>query len=203
MISYSPDRVIGGYPLHHPDERAALAAVRTYYEQHQLREVLHAYVDEKHANIAVEFGCGFGRMLPVLAEFCTEVVGYERDLDLAQLAKRLLLRDGIDIANQAPQTIDALGFYPDVVLTYTCLQHMTNVDAKQVCDLIRKSIRQESVVVLVEDTSDQEHMGVFPCRGRAPTWYASALGMRLLHQAGRQTGNTADGPVGEVMVFKL
>ena len=54
-------------------------AVRTYMEQRDLRRCLNIVNFGKTIESAAEFGCGFGRMTQVLAEFTSDVTGLERE----------------------------------------------------------------------------------------------------------------------------
>src|SRR5574337_785639 len=62
---------------------------RTYFEQRELGKVIAAIQDGKFTKYGVEFGCGYGRMLPVLHEFAEKVIGIERDQELARIALSL------------------------------------------------------------------------------------------------------------------
>ena len=55
----------------------ALAA-RTYREHADLRSHLRRLTDGRPLSAACELGCGYGRVIPVLAEFAVRAVGFER-----------------------------------------------------------------------------------------------------------------------------
>src|SRR5574337_2209768 len=62
---------------------------RTYFEQRTLSNFIRAQLGGNSVKSGVEFGCGYGRMLPVLSEFADEVMGIERDAELAAIASSL------------------------------------------------------------------------------------------------------------------
>src|SRR6056297_2588348 len=65
-------------------------SVRNYLEQRDLRILLQGIATKTNIGSAAEFGCGFGRMTQVLSEFCNEVIGIEREIDLIEEARQLI-----------------------------------------------------------------------------------------------------------------
>ncbi|PZV37594.1 methyltransferase domain-containing protein [Mesorhizobium kowhaii] len=97
-------------------------ALRTYLEHADLRSLLQSAHVSRPLASACELGSGYGRMTVVLGEFAARVVGFEREPEFAEAARRLHPA----FAFERVEGLDALpvpsGVF-DLVLTFTVLQH--------------------------------------------------------------------------------
>ncbi|MBU6232512.1 methyltransferase domain-containing protein, partial [Patescibacteria group bacterium] len=126
---------------------------RTYFEQHDLRKFLYERGDLIFAQYGVEFGCGYGRMLPVLREFADEVIGIERDSELARIALSLEPHYLIHCVNSfadVQSKITAKSVH--LILTYTVLQHLTDEECKQAIAQMKRILDPKGFIVICEDT---------------------------------------------------
>ena len=103
-------------------------ALRTYLEQADVRAYLRRISAGRRIESACEIGCGYGRITVALGEFASRVVGFERQPEFVEEARRL--HPNIEI-----RQVNSLGELPetdhafDVVLTFTVLQHLTDAAA--------------------------------------------------------------------------
>jgi SAM-dependent methyltransferase len=158
------------------DVSGPAALLRNYLEQQDLRRCLRAAAERRPLRAAADVGCGYGRLTPVLSEFATKVVGFERELDLLRQARTLM--PAIDFREAA--SLDRLPSDPaefDFVMTFTVLQHMREAEA---LDVIRELKRVGSgAVLLVEETDaafsdgDPATEGAGITVGRAVETYAA------------------------------
>ena len=66
------------------------ALLRNYLEQGLVRDCLQRAAMTTPITRAYDVGCGFGRLTPVLSEFASVVVGFEREATLIATARQLL-----------------------------------------------------------------------------------------------------------------
>lgn len=132
--------------------------VRCYLERCAIREILAEATAGKPLRAGVEVGCGYGRMTMVLAEFCEHVVGFEREDRLVKLA-RSLLPDIIFTIVPELTKVPAEDARFDVAMTFTVLQHMTDDTAQAVLREVKRLVRREGYVLLVEKTDPASVVG--------------------------------------------
>ena len=82
-----------------------------------------------------EFGCGYGRLLPVAEEFTHEVYGFERERKMVQeglaLFPNLRLATVADLS-RVPLADDAV----DLAFSFTVLQHIETRHAERIIETI-------------------------------------------------------------------
>ncbi|OYV51924.1 MAG: hypothetical protein B7X10_00405, partial [Burkholderiales bacterium 21-58-4] len=159
---------------------------RTAHEHRQLRQFIDLMWTPIPNACGIEFGCGYGRMLPVLGDYCERVIGYERDPELADIATKCYLN---------VRRVDTLAHvgeeHADLLLTYTVLQHMPEAECKSVIAEIRRIAT--GFVIMVEDGQGQNGGG--NVWSRTPEQYSAWLGLPLIARAprigedGRDRGN--------------
>src|SRR6478752_8324521 len=66
------------------------ALLRNYLEQRDVRAYLQRAAGHAPIRRAYDIGAGFGRLTPVLTEVAAEVVGFEREAALADVARALV-----------------------------------------------------------------------------------------------------------------
>lgn len=190
---------------------SAARSIRTYIEQRDLRQILSPLGP---FDGAAEVGCGFGRMLPVLGEFASRVVGFEREPAMVEAARRLLpwaviiqpkritdMQDDNGLLNQAF----------DFVMTFTVLQHLSDRDARDVLNELQRLSRR--YVLLAEDTdpgyaySDKRDPSHFTFGRSVETYEAMMAPFRLVAIYPREVepGYKGRNPpiVGHYMLFEV
>jgi SAM-dependent methyltransferase len=183
-------------------------AARTYREHADLRAHLRRLTDGRPLSSACELGCGYGRMIPVLGEFAVRVVGFERQPEFLDAAKRLH-------PNVHFEPLSSIGSVPapdgafDLALAFTVLQHLTDRMVAAAAAELRRVVRPGGWVLLCEDTNPANRHGAVDddngmcVIGRAVQAYAALLApCRLVSVAPRRvepTYPTAD--VGSYMLF--
>lgn len=127
--------------------------VRNYIERRTIRSILSGMAGRYPLQSACEIGCGYGRLTMVLAEFAGKVVGFEREWDLVETARRLLP----SISFYRVTSLDKLtGFDKgpfDLVLSCTVLQHLTDSHCRAVIGEM-KSLAPRGHILLIEKTDD-------------------------------------------------
>jgi SAM-dependent methyltransferase len=156
------------------------ALLRNYLEQRDVRAYVHQAASRHAIRCAYDVGSGFGRLTPVLSEVAREVVGFERETALVEIARRLLpaLRfEAVSTLEQLP----AANASAEFVLTFTVLQHLPDARAEAVLSEIRRVAAPGGHVLLVEETDatleagDPDGADFGYTRGRAVSWYAERL----------------------------
>ena len=138
------------------DVNEAKFAVRNYIEQRDLRAILGLIHNDKRIHNAAEFGCGYGRMTQVLAEFAKDVKGLEREPALVQEAQSNI--PGIEFIQVNDLREKVLEKHSqDLVLTFTFLQHVSRPVIQGLCQTISESVKPQGYVVLCEE-SDTTHI---------------------------------------------
>ena len=168
------------------------ALLRNYLEQRDVRGYLAQIARRTPIRRAYDVGCGFGRLTPVLAEFAAEaVVGYEREESLVATARQLLpsLRfERVATLEQLPSA-DASA---DVVLVFTVVQHMPDLQAAAVLREIARVLTPGGHLLLCEETDSSLEAGDVAnadlgyTRGRRVEWYAANFGPSKLHGTSRR-----------------
>jgi SAM-dependent methyltransferase len=127
------------------------AAMRAYWEHRSVREALALAAESHPIRVAYELGAGYGRMSRVLAECARRVVAFERDSAL--LAKGRILNPDLAFA-----PIKNLGDIPakdgsaDFALTFTVLQHLTDVTCGAALAELKRLVKKGGHILLVEET---------------------------------------------------
>lgn len=177
-MSYGVRKVVGSITAE-GDAYWAAAMRRTYFEQRDLRSFLTealALSACPRPLTAVEFGCGYGRMLPVVGEFAINVIGVERDPELAGIAAsghpwyRIC---PVKVLSEVPLA-DASA---ELIVTYTVLQHLTDEECKQTVSEMKRILDPTGIIVICEDTGDFSGPDYFQ---RTVSKYQDLFGMRLL-----------------------
>ncbi len=138
------------------DANDAKMSVRNYIEQKDLRCYLSLIKNKKKINTAVEFGCGYGRMTQVLTEFASEVIGLEREKSFINEAARLIPDvKFIQVDDLSSKVLEGNAF--DVILTFTCLQHLIDEKAKQVITEMIRCLKITGYILICEET-DETHV---------------------------------------------
>jgi SAM-dependent methyltransferase len=131
-------------------------ALRTYLEQRDVRSYFSRISSNQRIGSACEIGCGFGRMTVVLSEFASHVVGFERQPEFVDEARRLHPDIEIHRINSLDTLPVANGAF-DVVLTFTVLQHLIDAAAVRAIGEIKRILRPSGFVLLCEET-DTNHL---------------------------------------------
>jgi protein-L-isoaspartate O-methyltransferase len=131
------------------DAEGPAAGVRNYLEHRTIRAILTRISQERPIRRACDVGCGYGRLTMVLREFAAEVTGFEREADLVRIASALLPDIRFENVPALTAITDSQPY--DVAMTCAVLQHMTDVEARQVCAMLR-SLAAGGYVLLIEKT---------------------------------------------------
>jgi len=159
------------------DVSGPAALLRNYLEQGYVRDCITRVAGEGRIRIAYDVGCGFGRLTPVLAEQAARVVGFEREAQLVETARRLLPNyEFIQVASleQLPVPDHSAEF----VMIFTVLQHMPDWNAEAVIEETLRVLSPGGFVLAVEETDatleagDAEHAEFGYTKGRSWSWYA-------------------------------
>jgi len=148
--------------------------VRTYLEHAAVRTILSGLPLRR----ACELGCGYGRMTMVLQEFAPYVKGFEREAHLVDIARALLPQLHFEQTSDLALVQDSERY--DLVMTFTALQHLTDADARRVCDRM-KQLAPGGYLLCVEKTESinvtAQHTdgGRFISRARPVTTYEEYL----------------------------
>jgi SAM-dependent methyltransferase len=138
------------------DAGHAAFALRTYWEQSDVRRYLAQVAGEIPVEAACDIGSGYGRMSVVLQETCQRVVAFEREAALCEQGSRLL--PTVEFRNV--ETLAELPSPPaafDVGLSFTVLQHLIDVVMIEAIQEIKRVVRRPGFVLLCEET-DEGHI---------------------------------------------
>lgn len=173
-----------------------MVLARTYWEHRELRNFMGSIVsidlNSKIFKQAAEFGTGYARMTPVLTEFAENVIGFERDEELAAIAKESFKPFGVIHRVESLEKVPAPVKSIDLLLTYTVIQHMPDEEAQRVINEIKRVLTTNAYVFLVEDDFGPSGGGMWR---RTPETYSKMLGMKLIvstlrkFEDGRTNGN--------------
>lgn len=192
------------------DAKGPDLAVRSVYEARLLQRALRL-ANPQRGKLGIELGAGYGRLTPVLADYCDKVIGFEREPALVQAANakhRDCTFTQIEVLWDLPLETSSV----DIAMTFTVLQHMSNDDADRVLGELDRVVGSKGIVVLTEDYADiaddeskfdKKHL--FTVR-RPVTYYHSRLrNFQLLGDFDRilERGTWAgDHVVGKAMAFQ-
>src|SRR5574337_5302 len=136
---------------------------RTYFEQQALRKFIRRYLGNENVKCAVEFGCGYGRMLPVLSEFADHVIGLERDKELAAIASSLQPPYDIRLVKSLGDASHGIkSATADLILTYTVLQHLTDEECRAAIIQMQQIFEPCGVIIICEDTPGTPSPDYYP-----------------------------------------
>ncbi len=102
--------------------------------------LVHAPVQPQRREVALEIGCGLGRICAALSEHFDRVIGVDVDEEMLRQARELVASDRIDF-----RLGDGVGLRPveddsvDFVTSFTVLQHMPSREL--VLDYVREAAR--------------------------------------------------------------
>jgi SAM-dependent methyltransferase len=161
------------------------AILRSYLEQRDVRKyvwgaALSAQYPDSAVKSAVDIGCGYGRLTPVLGEFASRVIGCEREASLLDIARPLQP----DVEFVQVDSLQALPLDDDIadfVMAFTVLQHMPDAHAEGVLAEIRRILKPRGHVLLCEETDttleagDAAHADIGYTKGRSVEWYAERM----------------------------
>jgi len=152
------------------------ALLRNYLEQALVRDCVQRAEMTTPITRAYDVGCGFGRLTPVLSEFASVVVGFEREATLVATARQLLpALEFIEVASL--ETLPAPDASAELVMTFTVLQHMPDSQAEAVIREIARVLAPGGHVLVVEETDPTLEAGDVTraeagyTRGRPWSWY--------------------------------
>lgn len=124
--------------------------VRNYLERRTIRKILADVGGGRRLGHACEVGCGYGRLIMVLAEFADHVKGFEREPHLVDIGRRLLPGVAFERVDALTAIDDKTSY--DFAMTCTVLQHLTDAEAREVCAVLRR-LAPEGHVLLIEKTA--------------------------------------------------
>lgn len=138
------------YGIENVAPQGPLGHAVVYHDHHLLRQVLAEVAAVRKIRRALEVGCGYGRVLLVLGELADEVIGIEREPELAATARQLVPDAQII---QQPSIVDLAGIADgscDFSMTFTVLQHMIDDDVRQVLAELKRVTAAGGFVLLTE-----------------------------------------------------
>jgi SAM-dependent methyltransferase len=154
------------------------ALLRNYLEQWVVRDCLERAGMTTPIQRAYDVGCGFGRLTPVLSEYASTVIGFEREPSLIAVARQLL--PSVEFVQvQTLESLPAPDASAQFVMTFTVLQHMPDARAEAVIREIARVLAPGGHVLAVEETDPQLEAGdaanadLGYTRGRPWPWYAT------------------------------
>jgi SAM-dependent methyltransferase len=182
--------------------------IRAYLEQRDLRAILRLVLDSRPIPTACDIGSGYGRMSLVLSEFAAQVIGFERQPEILQQAKKLIPSvqfRPIEKITTLPANDNAF----QLALTFTVLQHLSDSEVKLVAKEIQRLLTPGGHLVICEETDPGHHEGEFEkpddmfTIGRTTQTYEEIFSpMRFIHTQKRVNEPGYPRPdVGTYMVF--
>jgi SAM-dependent methyltransferase len=168
------------------------AILRSYFEQRDVRRFLQRAAARGPIGCAVDVGCGYGRLTPVLTEVAPRVIGCEREASLLEIA-RPLQPDVTFLEAHSLTRLPIETGLADFVMAFTVLQHLPDAHAEAVLGEMRRILRRVGHVLLVEETDpnleagDATHADLGYTKGRPVAWYAERMpGFALLDTSPRR-----------------
>jgi SAM-dependent methyltransferase len=126
-------------------------ALRTYLEQFDIRHWLTQVSYEIDIVQACDVGAGYGRLTPVLMEFCRKVTAFEREehfvVDMQRLLPQVQVQQ-IEQLSLLPAPSDSFQF----VLSFTVLQHLADYELIPVVDELKRIASKPGYILLCEAT---------------------------------------------------
>ena len=154
------------------------ALLRNYLEQGLVRACVQRAAMTTPITRAYDVGCGFGRLTPVLSEFASVVVGFEREATLIATARQLLpALEFIEVTSL--DTLPAPDASAELVMTFTVLQHLADEAAEAVTREMARVLSPGGHVLVVEETDPALEAGDVAqaeagyTRGRPWSWYSA------------------------------
>jgi 2-polyprenyl-6-hydroxyphenyl methylase/3-demethylubiquinone-9 3-methyltransferase len=102
-------------------------------------ELNYALQKINSADNVIELGCGYGRVLPALAQKAGKVIGIDTSLSSIEMGRKMLA--GISNISLAQMNAVQLGFEDDVFDVVVCIQNGISAFHVNQTDLIKESIR--------------------------------------------------------------
>lgn len=195
-MSYGIKTVVGGFSRPLSDEELIpFTLARTQREHKTLRAMLRNYGPGTEY---LEVGCGYGRNLDVLNDYCKEASGIERDDELCKIASEL--NPNLQIFKGA---ISNAPIFPDaslgLILSFTFLQHLDEDELLETVQGMDRVSAQGAILILAEETDVKKQAA--ECRSRSPQNYASLFtNFQLIETQPRFI--SASETSGEFMVFR-
>ncbi len=131
------------------DAKGPLLSVRTAYEVRLVQRILRT-LGVSGRGRGIELGAGYGRITSVLADVCSDVIGFEREPRLVEQANQTH-RDCRFIQVMNLGELPLADGAADVVLTFTVLQQMKSPAVANALREVSRVAAPDGVVVLVED----------------------------------------------------
>jgi SAM-dependent methyltransferase len=129
------------------------ADVRNYHDHDNIRSILKKIPLTEAFDSACEVGCGYGRVISVLKEFANNVVGFERESGLVEIANSLLHEINV-VQVEDLDEISNFGTF-DLIMTCTVLQHLTDDYSKKLIDTMKSCLRENGYILIIESTDDK------------------------------------------------
>ena len=202
-MSYGVKTVVGGFPRDLTEsEYIPTLIARTVRERAELTAMVKKAIASgvTPLDLAVEFGCGYGRMTSVLCDFSKKVIGFERDRELFGLARDVWTKEELSFVNvEALSRTNLDDASVDLAVTFTVLQHMTDSELRDTADELFRVVRPGGYLVTVEETSPKlRGPGTW---GRSAVQYEQFLqGFWLVYRTPRLVEMGGDG--GEYLVWR-
>lgn len=127
------------------------AMLRAYLEQRDVRELCASVSRGARFASACDVGCGYGRLTPVLTEFADEVVGFERETGLLNIARPLQPSTEFRAIESLRRLPAETGSF-ELGLVFTVLQHVPEPEVVAVIDELRRIVRPDGYLLLCEET---------------------------------------------------
>lgn len=131
------------------DADGPAAAVRNYLEHETIRRILREITGGAKLRRACELGCGYGRVIMVLQEFAEVTKGFEREEELVRIARSL--QPGVTFECVPALTKVPIDDQYDLAMICTVLQHLTDDEARRVCEVMR-GLAPRGHVLIIEKT---------------------------------------------------
>lgn len=200
ITKYGIKTVVGGWHRKLSDEELIpYTLARTAIEHRQLRKLISMFMTSFHVQSRVaEFGCGYGRNLDLLREFANEVIGWERDEELATIAKDIWKADKMISVGQGVLT----EFCPralDMVLSYTVLQHIIDdEECKKVAANMQNALEFGGTAIICEEQDKSLRGSVV---GRTQSEYCEMFNKcKLIHVETRKAAHGVT--TGQFLIFR-
>lgn len=126
---------------------------RNFVEQQCLMDAIQNVFGDTQF-MACEVGAGYGRMTQCLEHLGIGTCAFEREQELVDLGKKFLVHtDFIKVDNLG--TLPSLSDYFDLVLTWTCLQHLHNDELASAISEIKRIVKVQGYVFICEETDPE------------------------------------------------